>query len=144
MSCLRSHNSIKAEADEFREEALDTGCMVAVLTQASSSSSHPVLQPAGVSPPSTLSSRASVPFQRVPSTGPVNRLCGRGGCVCARACTCVVKTPTGKSSSLKASLTPSLTCIIALYSLQGAFLSFLSFDPYSNTSEQMILLSLCR
>lgn len=136
MSCLRSHNSIRAESDEFRAEAVDTGCTVAVLTQASS---HPVLQPAGVSPPSTLSSRASVPFQRVLSTGPVERLCVR---VCAR--TCVVKTPTGKSSSMKASLTPLLTCIIALYSLQGTFLFFLSFDPYSNTSEQMILLSLCR
>lgn len=100
----------------------------------------------------------SVSFQQDQSTA-----CGVRGCVCVcehrcvcvcaceHRCVCVCvcvcehrgKTPTGQPSSMEASLT-ALPTGIALYTSQGVFLFFLSFDPCSNTSEQMFLLSLYR
>ena len=91
-------------------------------------------------PPSSTTCRnvTSVSFQQDQSTDCEVRVC---------VCVCVHehrgKTPTGQPSSMKASLT-ALPTGIALYTSQDIFLFFLSFDPCSNTSEQMFLLSLYR
>lgn len=91
-----------------------------VLSRSSSSSSHPVPQPIGVSLCSTHSSRNSIPLQCVLSTGPVNSLWGRcvwvHTCICVCVCTHMIKTPIGKPWSVKVSLT-SLPKCMALYSL---------------------------
>lgn len=67
---------------EFGEAGITHSYEVAIVSWSSSSSSHLVLQPAGVSASSTLSSRMSTSFLCVLTTGPINCQQGRGRCVC--------------------------------------------------------------
>lgn len=70
--CLRSHSGIKAESGSPGRWALDTGYMEVVLIWASSLSSHPALQPAGMS--------LQCPFNRT------SQQTARSGCVCVCVC----------------------------------------------------------